>query len=93
MKSKDVTLKKVLDEVVRENRSRPYEYWRDHVGETFHFEKQANVTRYQVEMSVVWDDRPGGDIRVIVAADDGGWRAFVPKTDSFIIRPDGTFVE
>lgn len=47
---------------------------------------------YQIEVEVMWDDRPGGDIRVIGAIDDGGWRAFVPLCDSFIMTPDGRFV-
>ncbi len=49
-------------------------------------------TWYQVEVNVFWDDRPGGDVRVMLSIDDGGWRAFVPLTDSFIMAPDGTFV-
>ena len=48
--------------------------------------------RYQVETEAVWDDRSAGNLRVLVAVDDGGWRAFVPLTESFIIAPDGTFV-
>jgi hypothetical protein len=27
------------------------------------------------------------------AVDDGGWRAFVPVTDDFMIAPDGSFVD
>ena len=49
--------------------------------------------RYQIETSVVWDSaKDPRDLRVIVAIDDGGWRAFVPMTDSFIVAPDGSFV-
>jgi hypothetical protein len=40
----------------------------------------------------VWDDRTGGDLRVIGSIDDGGWRAFRPLSSDFIVRPDGTFV-
>jgi hypothetical protein len=29
---------------------------------------------------------------VFVQIDDGGWRAFTPMSDSFIIAPDGSFV-
>jgi hypothetical protein len=47
---------------------------------------------YQIEILCVWDDRPGGDVRVIGSIDDGGWRAFVPLTDSFIKRSDGSLV-
>jgi hypothetical protein len=37
-----------------------------------------------------WDGKKGADLRVMVAADDGGWRAFKPLTDDFVMRPDGT---
>jgi hypothetical protein len=47
---------------------------------------------YQLEVQAVWDSRKGGDLRVFVSADDGGWRAFIPTTASFIMRPDGTVV-
>jgi len=33
-----------------------------------------------------------GDVRVLVAVDDGGMYAFKPLTDSFILAPDGSFV-
>jgi hypothetical protein len=47
---------------------------------------------YQLEMQVFWDGKRGADIRVMVACDDGrGWRAFVPLSDDFIVRPDGSF--
>jgi len=48
--------------------------------------------RYQLEIQVFWDGEKGGDLRVIVAADDGGWRAFKPLADSFIMRPDNSLV-
>ncbi|HKU24023.1 MAG TPA: hypothetical protein VJQ54_01060 [Candidatus Sulfotelmatobacter sp.] len=47
---------------------------------------------YQLEIQACWDSRKGGDLRVIVAADDGGWRAFKPLTNGFIMRPDGSLV-
>lgn len=40
---------------------------------------------YQVETSAFWDRDANGPIRVIVAIDDGGWRAFVPLTADDII--------
>ena len=49
-------------------------------------------TRYQRESQVLWDGKAGGDIRVLVAVDDGGVSAFKPLTDSFILAPDGSFV-
>jgi hypothetical protein len=48
---------------------------------------------YQLEAQAFWDGSKGGDVRVMVAADDGGWRAFKPLTDDFIMRPDGSFVD
>ena len=29
---------------------------------------------------------------MMASIDDRGWRAFVPLTSDFIVRPDGTFV-
>jgi hypothetical protein len=45
---------------------------------------------YCIEVLAVWDSKAGGDLRVIGAIDDGGWRAVRPLTDDFIMRPDGT---
>lgn len=44
--------------------------------------------RYQIELEVFWDDRPGENLRVSVSIDDGGWRSFVPLTYGFIKGPD-----
>ena len=49
-------------------------------------------TRFCIEVLAVWDSQVGGDIRVIGSIDDGGWRAFKPLSDDFIMRPDGTLV-
>ena len=40
--------------------------------------------QYQLEIQVVWDDQPGGTVRVLGSIDDGGWRAFVPLCDSVL---------
>ncbi len=47
---------------------------------------------YQLEIDVLWDGRPNGNVRVLGSIDDGGWRAFVPLVDSFVMAPDGSFV-
>lgn len=48
---------------------------------------------YELEFHAVWDDRPGGNIRVFGEIGDGGWRTwFFPPCESFIVAPDGTFV-
>jgi hypothetical protein len=49
-------------------------------------------TRYQLEIQAMWDRNPGGKLRILGCIDDGGWRAFVPVTDDFLIDPDGRFV-
>ena len=49
-------------------------------------------TTYQLESQVIWDGKTGGDIRVLVAVDDGGLSAYSPLTDDFILAPDGSFV-
>jgi len=47
---------------------------------------------YQLEIQAFWDSKIGADVRLIVAADDGGWRAFKPLTGDFLMRPDGSLV-
>jgi hypothetical protein len=49
-------------------------------------------TTYQVEVQAFWDAGKPGDLRVRVAIDDGGWRAFSPLFTDFIMTPDGSFV-
>lgn len=48
--------------------------------------------QYQVEVQAFWDGRRPGNLRVIIAIDDGGWRAFRPLSTDFIVAADGTFV-
>ena len=48
--------------------------------------------RYQIERQAFWDSKKGGNIRVMVSADDGGWSAFKPLSGAFIISPDGSFI-
>ena len=43
---------------------------------------------YQIEIQVMWDHKPNGDIRVLGAIDDGGLRAFMPFCSDLIVRPD-----
>ncbi len=50
-------------------------------------------TNYQLEIQAVWDDEESGNLRVMRSIDDGGWRAFMPLTDDFIIAPDGKFLD
>lgn len=52
----------------------------------------ASGARYQVQVQVFWDAEPEGVIRVLGAVDAGGWRAFVPLTQDFLLEPDGTLI-
>jgi hypothetical protein len=47
---------------------------------------------YQVEIQAIWDDKPLGKIRILGSVDDGGWRAFCPLTEDFIISPQDKLV-
>ncbi len=42
---------------------------------------------YQLEVQVFWDDKRNGQIRVIAAIDDGGWRAFCPLSGGLLVPP------
>lgn len=47
---------------------------------------------YQIEVQFKWDGKQGGDVRVMAGIDDGGYWAFLPLCDGFIVTPDGRFV-
>ena len=49
----------------------------------------ASGAQYQMEIQIIWDNKPGGDVRVMAAIDDGGWRAFLPLSADFIMTLDG----
>jgi hypothetical protein len=51
-----------------------------------------NGKRYQIEVQFFWDDKPDGDVRVSGSIDDGGIRAFLPLSESFILSPEGRFI-
>jgi hypothetical protein len=74
-------------------RSRSYADLVGQMKEPSAFEVEgASGTTYQLEIEVLWDDKRGGNIRVIGSIDDGGWRAFSLLSDDFIMAPDGSFV-
>jgi hypothetical protein len=51
----------------------------------------ASGASYQIELQAFWDNKPNGNVRVIVSIDDGGMRAFSPLTEDFIRAP-GSFI-
>jgi hypothetical protein len=52
----------------------------------------ASGGTYQVQIEGFWDRGTPGDLRVMIAIDDGGWRAFSSLCIDFIMASDGTFV-
>ena len=85
--------KALLADKLREYRVLTYEQLRARVGDQDNLELTGQSgTEYQTEVQFFWDHKPGGDIRVMGAIDDGGWRAYFPLTDDFIRAPDGSFV-
>jgi hypothetical protein len=80
--------------IIAKYRQRSYEFWLPYLsGEPITSEFVTDDgTECQVEINAFWDDKPDGDILVVFSIDDGGWRAFIPVTDSFIIALDGMFV-
>lgn len=52
----------------------------------------ADSTTYQLEISFMWEHRPGGNVIVVGSIDDGRWRAFAPLTRSFMKAADESFV-
>lgn len=85
--------KALLASELRKYRSRSYGELRERIGSQDDFVAAAPSGRqYQIEVDFFWDDRPNGDIRVMGCIDDGGWRAMLPLTDSFILSPNGKFI-
>ena len=80
------------DEVVR-LRGLQYEVLVARIGHPESLRRLGQDSReYEIESNVFWDSRKGGDVRVIVAIDDGGPSFIAPTTEDFIKAPDGSFV-
>jgi hypothetical protein len=87
--------KAVLEAELAKYRSRPYGELAAMVGKSERVEATApSGTWYQIVVQALWDDpkKPNTILRVAGAIDDGGIRAYVPLTDSFLVTPTGEFV-
>ena len=84
--------KSLLRPIVEKYRQEPWEYWRDRIGtEPIVFEGKTDEGKeYQVEVESFWDDKAEANIRVLIGIDDGGWRAYCPVCESFIVAPDNS---
>jgi hypothetical protein len=88
-----VAAKKVLNAWLAKLRAVPYKELAARVDSVTNDEVARDSERsWQVEVQVLWDDEPNGNIRVTASIDDGGLRAFVPMTDGFVKTPSGEFV-
>jgi hypothetical protein len=55
--------------------------------------KGRSLHKYSIQICVLWDGEPDGDIRVMGTAEDGGGHPFAPVSASFVVAPDGTIAE
>jgi hypothetical protein len=82
----------LLNQTVERLRAQTYgELLRYREPETFEV-VGGSGTGYQLEIEAIWDDKRKRTLRVMAAIDDGGWRAYFPLSDDFIVAPDGSFV-
>lgn len=85
---------KALDDSLQKYRSCRYSELTQKIGSIVTFAITVpSGNKYQIEIQFFWDGDEDGDIRVLGAVDDSGWRAFMPLTDCFIMSPDGNFVD
>ena len=61
---------------------------RELINQPQHVERRgASGTMYGIETMIVWNEKPGGAIRIMTSIDDGGIRAFCPTTFGAIVQP------
>ena len=84
----------ILQQRLSRLRSQSYAELAKQIGEVNTFEATGPTgASYQIEIQFIWDDKQHGDIRVMGAIDDGGIRAFMPLSLSFIMSADGKFID
>ena len=90
-----VEAKTVLENELAKYRAKPYQELVALIGKS----KRIDVTAasgawYQIAVQALWDNpkKPNDVLRVAGAVDDGGIRAYVPLTDSFLVTPTGKLV-
>ncbi len=76
-------------------RSKGYRALVNLIGEVKAFQTcGASGKEYAIEIDVMWDGGPGGDVRVIGSIDDQTLRGSIaPLSEDFILSADGTFVD
>ena len=77
-----------LRRIVLEHEPLTYDSWLKHLGQVKRIEfTSASGVWYQATVEPLWDDRPGGVLRVMFCLDDGGIGAYSPLTDSLLLAP------
>ena len=87
--------KAILSTELAKYRSKPYRELVALVGSSHRTEITASSgSWYQVAIQALWDDpqKPNDVVRIAGAIDDGGGRAYVPLTDSFLVSPNGELI-
>ncbi len=85
--------RKLLKEELESLKTRPFSFFAQSVNRTTHKKIIGqDGAHYQIEIEIFWDNRRGGDIRVIGSVDDGHSRAAAPLKEDFVISPSGTLV-
>jgi hypothetical protein len=85
--------RELLRAVLAEYQARPYRELVRCIGQPdVRTVRGADGREYQVEVEAVWDDQPGGVIRVVGAIDDGSFRAFLPLSEELLASPEGKFI-
>jgi hypothetical protein len=88
-----IEARQILTRELESYRARPYAELVKYIGDAVAYECQGSSgSMYQLEITVLWDSQPDGDVRVIASVDGGGWSAFFPLTADFIKSPAGEFV-
>jgi hypothetical protein len=89
----EIEAKSILEQELSRYRRRSYSELLSLINhiETIEPDSPSGVT-YQIEIEVLFDDESQRNLRVAGAIDDGGWRAWKPMCDGFIMAPDGSSV-
>ena len=90
-----VEARQLLEEFLQELKARSFLELQELLSNPVCIERQGpSGVIYQIEYEAVWDDKPGGDLRVIASIDDGGLlSAILPVTSGFLVTPIGEVVD
>jgi len=90
---KQTIARQLLKDELANLKTRSYSFFSQSVNRTTHKKIIGqDGAHYQIEIEVFWDNRRGGDIRVLGSVNDGHSHAAAPVTEDFVITPSGTFL-